>query len=111
MVQQMEKLERNTHSNDPDEDRVYYMWDWGDGTFSNWLGLYDSGEICETSHSWEEEGNYIIRVKARDTYLGESDWAELSVSMPRNRATQRPLLKLLQNYPIVFQLLQRFLCL
>jgi len=84
---------------DLDGDRVYYIWDWGDGTFSSWLGLYDSGEICETSHSWEEEGNYIIRVKTRDTYLGESDWAELSVSMPKSKPyINTPFLRFLENF-------------
>jgi len=26
--------------------KIYYMWDWGDGTFSEWLGPYNSGEEC-----------------------------------------------------------------
>jgi len=38
------------------------------------------------SHIWEEEGNYIIKVKAKDSYETESDWGTLEVSMPKRRA-------------------------
>jgi len=71
-----------TSTVDYNGDQVYYMWDWGDESFSDWLGPYDSGEICEASHTWEE-GNYEVRVKAKDIHGFESKWSDpLPVSMP-----------------------------
>jgi len=71
-----------TSTTDPNEGVVYYMWDWGDGSFSDWLGPYESGEECEASHSWSGPRDYEIRVKAKDEYNAESDWSEpLTVTM------------------------------
>jgi len=71
---------------DPDRDLVYYMWDWGDG-IDDWIGPYYSGEICEASHIWEEQGDYEIKVLAMDIYDIESeDWSDpLPISMPVNQ--------------------------
>jgi hypothetical protein len=68
---------------DPDEHSVYYMWDWGDGNYSIWLGPYDSGDTCEANYNWSEKGTYAVRVKARDIFYEETDWSDpLSVTMP-----------------------------
>ena len=99
-----------TKAIDPDEDQVYYKWDWGDGSFSDWLGPFDSGTLVSESHAWGK-GDYEISVKAKDESELESDWSEpLSITMPRNRAIMNtPFLQFLQQYPILYQLLQRFL--
>lgn len=91
---------------DPDGDRVVrYEWDF------NGDGIVD--EVTEepiVSHSWPEQGRYDIRVRARDEFGGVSDWSDpLPVEVPRNRATQTPLLNFLQQHPMLFQLFQRFL--
>jgi hypothetical protein len=71
---------------DLDGDEIYYMFDWGDGSFSNWLGPFVSNEECSSTHIWEQQGNYQIRVKAKDIHGAESEWSEpLIVSMPKNR--------------------------
>ena len=99
---------------DIDGDKVFYFWDWGDGTNSGWLGPYNSGEICETSHIWENKGNYEIKVKAKDINGQESEWSEpLCVSMPRNKIIN-PLIQLfeilLERLIIIFEkFLQPFL--
>lgn len=99
-----------TITTDPNGDQVWYMWDWGDGSFSEWLGPYNSGDTCEAPHTWDEKGTYNIVVRAKDEHDAKSDWSDpLSVSMPRNRAIQTPFLNFLQNHPMIFQLLQRFL--
>lgn len=49
------------------------------------LGPYKSGEELKLTHSWDEQGTYSIRVKARDTNDLESDWAEFEVSMPKTK--------------------------
>jgi hypothetical protein len=97
---------------DPDSDNVKYHIDWDDGD-SDTTAFSSSGTNVKVKHTWSTQGTYIIKAKAEDTNGLESDWAELSVSMPRNRATQRPFLNSLQNflqqYPILYQLLLRFL--
>ncbi len=63
-------------STDPEDDDVYYLIDWGDGTTSGWIGPYPSGQIVEISHEWSEPGVYYIRAKARDIHGDESDWSD-----------------------------------
>ncbi len=97
---------------DPNEDQIEYMFDWGDGTTSGWLGPYDSGEECSASHKWGY-GSYQIKVKARDTTdFVETDWSDsLSISMPKaktfkNTVLYNLLLHLIQRYPIFEQILK-----
>jgi hypothetical protein len=62
---------------DPDNDNIYYRFDWGDGTFSNWLGAYPSGDTVTGSHSWDYSGDFEVRVKARDDNgSAETAWSE-----------------------------------
>ncbi len=69
---------------DPDGDQLYYLFDWGDGFTSFWLGPYESGEECSTSHIWFEIGNYEVKVKAQDSKGAESDWSDpLPISIPK----------------------------
>ncbi|MEM0492707.1 MAG: DUF2341 domain-containing protein [Candidatus Thermoplasmatota archaeon] len=56
---------------DPDNDPVYYMFDWGDGNDSGWI------ETPSAVHKWSNTGVYNVRVKARDVYYEESGWSEL----------------------------------
>ena len=95
-----------TYTNDPDEDQVYYKWEWGDGTYSGWLGPHDSGEMSTATNSWSE-GSYSIRVKAKDDFDYESDWSEpLIVTMPRTKATSYSLLLwFLERFPLLERLL------
>ncbi|MFE3845557.1 NosD domain-containing protein [Thermoplasmatota archaeon] len=73
-------------TSDPDGDQVYYKWDWGDES-SGWLGPYDGGVTITTPHNWDEDGNYSIKVKAKDVYGDESSWSDpLTVTMPKNNA-------------------------
>jgi len=81
-------------STDPDGDDVFYCIDWGDDTGEVCMGD-DTGEVCMgpyasgeeviVSHIWTEQDTYTIKVKAKDTYDAESDWATLEVSMPMNK--------------------------
>ena len=59
-----------TSATDPDEDDIYYLFDFGDGTNSSWI------ESDRTTHVWNEEGIYAIKVKAKDIYGAESDWSD-----------------------------------
>ena len=68
---------------DSDGDQIYYLFDWDDGTVREWLGPYNSGDICKKSHIWNTTGSYSIKVKARDMHGVESVWSDfLPITMP-----------------------------
>jgi hypothetical protein len=70
---------------DPEEDNVYYNIDWGDGNTET-IGPYVSGEEVTATHSWSNEGTYIIKANAEDVFSDESEWSEeFEISIPRNR--------------------------
>jgi len=60
---------------DPEGDDVYYFVDWGDGTYSNWIGPYYSGTEAAAHHIYAEKGTITIHAKAKDNSGVESDWA------------------------------------
>ena len=89
-------------TSDPDDDQVYYFIDWGDGETVDWDGPYDSNEEIVFSHSWNEKGTYLIKVKAKDVWDQESQFRTLSVTMPRSKTV-------IHNYIFGFQYIFRFL--
>jgi len=66
----------STQTTDPEGSNVYYLFDWGDGTNSGWLGPYPSGSIVTISHMWYTKGVYNVVVKARDDKGIESRWSQ-----------------------------------
>ncbi|NMC44346.1 MAG: PKD domain-containing protein [candidate division Zixibacteria bacterium] len=60
---------------DPDNDPLYYQFDWGDGTESDWVGPYPSGSAGSADHAWTTGGSFVIRTKAKDPYGAETDWS------------------------------------
>jgi len=80
-----EEYNYSTSTIDVDGNIVYYYWDWGDGSSSDWIGPYNSGEEVTISHIWNKRGEYSIKVKAKDDEGFESPWSNpLITSMPRN---------------------------
>jgi hypothetical protein len=75
---------------DPQGDSIFYLFNWGDGTNSSWLGPYDSGESANASHSWASAGDYGITVKAKNTNDAESDWSAAHTIT----ITEAPILKI-----------------
>ena len=73
-----------TSSADLDGDEIQYGWDWdGDRNVDEWTPFIASGDGIETTHTWDSDGTYTIRVKTRDDTGLESEWsAPLQVSMP-----------------------------
>ncbi|UCD14363.1 MAG: PKD domain-containing protein [Thermoplasmatales archaeon] len=63
-------------TSDPEGDEVFYMWDWGDGNYSDWLGPFDVSNPVVTKYLWNSSGDYVIRVKAKDTYGKEGGWSD-----------------------------------
>ena len=92
----------STHTTDPQGDNIYYLFNWGDGNESGWLGPYNSGEICEKDYNWRNKGDFEIKVKAKDIYESESEWSNpLIVSMPKSIDINPWLFGLFQRFPIL----------
>jgi hypothetical protein len=62
-------------TSDPEGQQVYYQWSWGDGNTSAWFGPYTSGTTTEATYSWANAGDYLVKVKAKDTVGVESGWS------------------------------------
>jgi hypothetical protein len=101
----------SSFTSDPDGDQIFYLFDWGDGTDSGWIGPFNSGDTGSAGHKWNFKGTYNIKVKAKDTYNAESVWSNpLSVTIPRNKQIiNRPFLNCLKSHPNMLPLLQKLL--
>jgi len=67
---------------DPEGDNIYYLFNWGDGSDSGWLGPYTSGTEGSATHKWQDDTSYDVKVKAKDVKGGESEWSPvLTVSI------------------------------
>ncbi|VVB62229.1 Thiosulfate sulfurtransferase GlpE [uncultured archaeon] len=95
---------------DPDSDDVFYYVNWTDNTTNQLIGPYHSGDVATLSHNWSEKGTYTVKVKARDIYGAESDYATLEITMPY---TFNPMWQFLESlfgrFPAVFPLLRHLL--
>jgi hypothetical protein len=78
-----ENIEYTITCNDPDGDEIFYYIEWGDDEIEEWIGPFDSGSSIKINHSWQEQGDYIINVKARDDSNSESSWGTLEIKMPK----------------------------
>ena len=90
-------------STDPDGDKVYYYIDWGDGKYTDWRGPYNSGKQVTLSHTWNENGTYTIRAKAKDVHDIGSEWGTLEISMPKTCSTVSLLQKLNEWFISLFE--------
>ena len=87
-------------TSDPDNDEIYYLFDWGDDLISAWIGPFESGDMCVASHIWNEQGSFEVRVKAKDNHGVQSDWSDpTTVSMPKYRFPSR--------FPLLFRFLEQ----
>jgi len=66
---------------DPEGNQIFYLFDWGDGTSTDWLGPFSSGQSVTASHAWSEVGNYEIKVRAKDINDSISHWSEYPVQI------------------------------
>ena len=105
-----EEYNYQTSTTDPNGNQIFYKWDWGD-EITEWDGPYDSGETITASHIWNEQGDYQIKVKAKNTYDKESEWSDpLSISMPKNKITN-PIITLLEKFIQHFPIIEKIITL
>jgi parallel beta-helix repeat protein len=103
-----ESCEYTISSIDPDGDDTIYLINWGDNTVE-WSKIISSDNELIINHTWKERGSYVIKVRAFDINLSFSDWEILSVSMPKNKAINRPLISFLNRHQKIFPLLRSLL--
>jgi hypothetical protein len=103
-------IDGNTNTNyyylsssiDPNGDQIFFLFDWGDGTDSNWNGPYESGEIVNISHSWNTKGSYEVKTKVKDIHNMESEWSDpLIINMPKNKIIDNLIYKIIYRIPIL----------
>ena len=98
------------NTTDIDQDDVYYYVNWSDNTSNQLIGPYHSGEEATIIHVWSEKGTYTLKVKARDIYGAESDYATLEIKMPYSYNPTLQFLELLfQRFPNAFPILRHML--
>jgi len=103
------EYEYGSWSRNTDTAPNYFIFDWGDGTDSGWLGPFNPGQQAKAFHIWNEIGEYTICVKVKDSYNLESKWECLSVFMPKNKAINTPFLYFLENQPYIFPILKQLM--
>ena len=82
-----------TSTTDPDGDQVQYRFYWGDGTFSSWTSLVNSGQSSSMSTAWNSIGTYVVKAQARDSYGSISGWSTgltVVVGQSSNNAPNTP---------------------
>ena len=89
---------------DPDGDQLYYQWSWGDGTTSEWLGPYNSGDTIEACHTWKNVQEAQVRLRAKDIHGVQGDWSDSTIS--RFKSRENILLRFLNYFPLLEKLLQ-----
>ncbi len=97
----------NFISTDPEGNFISYFVNWGDNTTSDWTEFVFSGTTVTLPHTWNADGTYTIQAKAKDINGDESEWATLTVTMPRNKIINRPFLQFLPQYQNLFAILQK----
>jgi len=87
---------------DPDQNKVYYMIDWG-AEKSSWLGPFESGDTITRNHTFTYQGNITIKVKSKDSTNAESDWGQLTISIPHQET------RVMNPFHHLFEKLRTFL--
>ncbi len=93
---------------EPDNEDIYYFIDWD--SYDYWgnketttVGPFPSGAEVTVNHSWYNKSNYTIKAMAIDIHGGESDWATLEVTIPKNNLFNF-------NFNLLKWLFDRFTC-
>jgi predicted acyl esterase len=105
-----EKYTFSFNTTDPEGEDIYLYVDWGDGTNSNWIGPYSSGEEVNLEHTWSTTKIYTIKAKAKDVNEDECEFSNHNINIPRFRIVNNPMfLRLLERFPNLFPIFRHFL--
>jgi len=81
-----------TQTTDPDGDAIFYQFDWGNGDTSDWSRFQTSGLTFVDTNSWNSNGQYTIRVRAKDHHEAISEWSEGLTLSIGNRPPEIPVI-------------------
>ncbi len=97
------------HSDDPNDNQVKYIIEWGDGA-SEETDYYPACTPVEVCHTYEEDGTYTITATAKDEKGLVSGESTFEVTIPRGRTVFHPLLlRFFERFPNIFPLLRYLL--
>jgi len=87
-------------SNDPDNQRIKYYVDWGDGNTIE-TDYHESGEVVTINHTWNARKTYTIKATAEDFSGEQSEESEHKINIPRNKPV-------IFNFNLLSWFLERF---
>jgi hypothetical protein len=76
-----------SQTSDPDQGRIFYTYEWGDGSTST-TDLLNSDKRAKAAHVWSKAGTYEVRVMATDDTGASSPWSDemrVTISSSRER--------------------------
>jgi predicted acyl esterase len=92
---------------DPDNEDVYIIVDWGDGTDTGWLGPYSSGEEITQTHNWSYGDIFTVKAKAKDIHGDESEWSKHIINLPKSKHFMNLIFeRLLHRFPNLVKIIQ-----
>ena len=80
-----------SYATHPDDSNLQYRWNFG-GDITDWSSFVPEGQTVSQTYTWEEQGNYLVRVQARDVDEVEGPWSnalQITISTP-NHAPSTP---------------------
>jgi outer membrane protein assembly factor BamB len=69
------EIEFIAQSTDPDNDKISYQFDWGDGLTSDWSEFNQSDYMFSKTHLYKNIGNFLCHVRVKDEMNNISDWS------------------------------------
>jgi hypothetical protein len=102
----------STYTTDPENDDIYYWFNWDNGENSGWIGPYSSGETVEIGYTWTTQGNFNITVRSKDIHGSLSEWSDpLSITLTKNKAynLQDMIIRFFEKYHLIFSFFQDFI--
>jgi PKD repeat protein len=95
----------NISYNDPDGSPIYVYNIVFNIDYGFWDGPFEPSEReYQYYGNWSEEGDYIVKAKAKDPYDAESDWSEIIITVSKSKSINdfNPwLIRLVQRFPIL----------
>jgi len=77
MAQRGDSVHFSAHSFDPDADSLSYLFEWGDGNQSGWVGPLPPGGDCDLAHVYGDTGVFAVLARSKDV-VHETDWSDTS---------------------------------
>jgi len=72
---------------------LFYLFDWGDGTNSGWVGPFGYDLDGSASHIWQNHGTFNVKAKAKDITGLESPWSDnIQVTVTQNHRPNPPVI-------------------